>query len=601
MLQDGVTTWSKYPHAIALGDTFKTYDQVIEFAMQPAIQGSTNASEKTGLAEYQDSFKMGELEYYTKPNYADTSVGGNDAINPYWQFNIDDDIIHPLTSVDGIGKNGMGRVYSEKYENNQQILWMTMGIPRYTNLAEFFTESVIEGMAGLMNNGTVEDFGMLSRLIAKGVILAITLPFLPLIAVNKLMRIVNDIPVTKYYGFRNAMSQYYRMVNTILAQLAAGMGLIPLPFKDAQSGGLNENNYRQLFDQVGAPEVLRHGPDVFAMMQKRALRMKGTPPITADELIEDFKKRAEARSWYDKFSDSLIGGMLGGTDFIGFRIERTVDSSENISNQTGQSAIAQKLNQRAAEKMSQNRDLGNGWVAMGKNLVDLTGKIKAAMGAFNKETAIDLGLQVVSGAGMYDIPEVWQDSTFSRSYNFTVKLRSRYGDPVSIFQSEYIPLAMLLAAALPRAVGKNTYTSPFLIRAYCKGMFSVPLGIIDNMSIRRGAPEFGWNYTQLPLEIEVSFTIKDLSPSFFVTMGDLKFLDIIGRNDNMQEYIATLSGIGLSERYYLLVNIRRRFAAWWHIQKTTKFSPIYWGGSFGRSALPRAISSVIPYDYVSQR
>ena len=40
--------------------------------------------------------------FYTSPNYTDTRVGGNDAINPYWQFNRDDDIVPPLLRIPGM-------------------------------------------------------------------------------------------------------------------------------------------------------------------------------------------------------------------------------------------------------------------------------------------------------------------------------------------------------------------------------------------------------------------------------------------------------------------------------------------------------------------
>ena len=611
MLRDSVTDWFKYPHALQLGASFQTHAQSIRFALLGEHPDGSPATPPDGVTsdspeaqqQFIESMYSGELQFFTKACVTDSSVGGNDAINPYWQFCENDDIIHPLNSMDaGRGYKGMGRVYFEKYEVNQQILWMTMGIPKYIGLTDFYLESIIEGLAGVMNTGGSANFGTLSSFLVKGVVLAIKLPFLPIYALQKILNIMQDIPVVKYYGFRNAMLQYFRTVNTILAELSAGMGLIPMPIGDVKTGGVNEAGLQQLYDAVGTPEVLRNGPDIFAIMDKRAAIINNRAVKTTDDLLKEMQKREGSRNWFEDWAEAFTGSMLGGSDFIGFRIERTLDSSESVSNQTGPSALAEKLNQRVAEKREANFNKGNGWIAMGKNIADLVGKIKAT---FNPEAQGDLkglgdlALDVVTGAGNYDLPEVWQNSTFQRSYNFTMMLRARYGDPVSIFQSEYIPLACIMAAAFPRALGRNTFTSPFILRAYCKGMFAVPLGMIDSLSIRRGAPEFGWNYQQLPLQLEISFTIKDLSPSFFLAIADISLWNVLSRNDNMQEYLATLSGIGLQERYFFSANLKRRFAAWWQCFKTTKLSPLYWGNAMGFSSVPRAIAAFIPTDRVS--
>lgn len=90
---------------------------------------------------------------YTSPNYTDTRVGGNDAINPYWQFNRDDDIVPPLLRIPGMEAftSGMGRVYAEMYDDNQEILWMRMGVPEFVNVLQFYTVSGNRQAAIAMN------------------------------------------------------------------------------------------------------------------------------------------------------------------------------------------------------------------------------------------------------------------------------------------------------------------------------------------------------------------------------------------------------------------------------------------------------------------
>ena len=82
---------------------------------------------------------------------------------------------------------------------------------------------------------------------------------------------------------------------------------------------------------------------------------------------------------------------------------------------------------------------------------------------------------------------------------------------MSMFQNIYVPLAMLLAGALPLSTGKQSYTSPFLVEVHSKGRISCRLGLIESMSITRGVGNLAWTDNDEPLGIDVSFTIADLS------------------------------------------------------------------------------------------
>ena len=158
-----------------------------------------------------------------------------------------------------------------------------------------------------------------------------------------------------------------------------------------------------------------------------------------------------------------------------------------------------------------------------------------------------------------------------------------------IFQNCYIPLACLLAAALPRQVGKNSYIQPFLLRAYCRGRFAVSLGIIDSISVRRGSDEFGWTSEGLPTQIDVSWTIKDLSPIIFMGLGGglgdgilPNLSEILESNNNFQEYLSTLSGLGLQERVIAMQQIKRKFKTWLYTSWTTRLlNPYFWGSTIG--------------------
>lgn len=622
---------------------------------------------------------------YASPNYTDTRVGGNDAINPYWQFNRDDDIVPPLLRIPGMEAftSGMGRVYAEMYDDNQEILWMRMGVPEFVNVLNFYTSTGNRNAAITMNQGSIRTLvGKIIRMVFSTAVWAITFPILAPFHISRWMTTLNSERITQYYYFKPAMPLYYEVVNTMLSYLAVGMGLYPtwmfqrsdrtkvLPNGEdkpqaANDSGivLNANNktvaqvkaeagYKArsmtanamiseysksgkfATNECGIPELLKGGPDIFVIMNRRARLFNAQRVnVTTRQLVEEQWKGMQKQSQqfvkpqpkyninkdgsfkevtnnpkegvFSTAFEALKGTLFGAGDFVGFRIERGLNCTENISNQTGPTGISQKLNQIAQQKRDEFDDSGGGSIIarFAKNLSE-----NRSIGDFTKTIGIELASKAASafgvgdiaailtdGSGFIDIPEVWKGSSFSKSYSFNIQLRARYGDPTSIFQSIYIPLLMLLAAALPRSVGDNMYTSPFLINAYCKGKFAVPCGMITDMSISRGKDEFGWSSTNLPTAIDVSFSIKDLSPAVFLSMQDIGFFDTFSRNTSLMEYLDTLSALGIQERLYLMPKSMRKLAAATLIKKNTIFSATYWGAKIGRSPTLRFLTASFPY------
>lgn len=90
----------------------------------------------------------------------------------------------------------------------------------------------------------------------------------------------------------------------------------------------------------------------------------------------------------------------------------------------------------------------------------------------------------------------------------------------------------------------NGYTTPFLVKAYCKGMFNIDMGIITDLSVTRGG-ECQWNDDGLPTQIDVSITIEDLYSNIFMT--DSKFSLAVVQNTAMQDFLANLAGLNLAE------------------------------------------------------
>lgn len=170
-------------------------------------------------------------------------------------------------------------------------------------------------------------------------------------------------------------------------------------------------------------------------------------------------------------------------------------------------------------------------------------------------------VRTVLSGGRLVFPKIWSDSSFSRSYTANMKLVSPSGDKISIFFNILVPLFHVLALTLPRQDTGNDagYVSPFLVRAYYKGMFNIDLGLISSLSITKGA-EGEWTKDGLPTVVDISFEIEDLYQAFYMSMGDAAsaFLGLLplkssgegGSNltTNITEldYIANMCGINVN-------------------------------------------------------
>lgn len=542
-----------------------------------------------------------------------TEVGGSDALNSYWSFNENDDIIYPTYAADPrTCKIGFGRVYAETYQRNQVILWMTFGVPKYAGIWDFYNDAINPELAKAMHSGTSPTASILGRIAGSALIFAFNVATLPLYVLNQIGKVFTTYKITKYYELNITMPLYFRAVNNILGSIATNMGL-------QQAGGVSKDGVKtesvKDYDVNNLPSMLKEGLDIYRIMAKRSTYMttaknNSQNKKSSDELYEIMSRHDKDDNpiegiedeapgfgnmfgWFlDKASDAFTAHATGSTHYIGFRVEKSVDASESFSNSTGQSQLQSNLNSMVSAANEAKFTTMEGTLGQ-SGVTGFISDIGKAFGNFVSGIADSIKVEglfgAITGAGYFDIPEIYKDSSFSSSYSFSTKLVSHYADRVSIFQNCYIPLACLLAAALPRQVGKNSYIQPFLLRAYCRGRFAVSLGIIDSISVRRGSDEFGWTSEGLPTQIDVSWTIKDLSPIIFMGLGGglgdgilPNLSEILESNNNFQEYLSTLSGLGLQERVIAMQQIKRKFKTWLYTSWTTRLlNPYFWGSTIG--------------------
>ena len=282
--------------------------------------------------------------------------------------------------------------------------------------------------------------------------------------------------------------------------------------------------------------------------------------------IGDERSKAKDFDWGNALNSDLKA-TLTSQEFIAFYMDSTDSVSESFSNDTTQSQLLSSINSVSDTAREIGFLLGAGAgidigvmdeAAMSETMANIENISQKYLNGSTILSNLANGFATVATGGKLLFPEIWSDSSFSRNYDINIKLRTPDCDTMSWYLNIYVPLCHLIAlAAGHQTEHVNGYYSPFLIRAYYKGLFNVDMGIITDLSITKGK-EAAWNIDGLPTEVDVSITIKDLygmlsivpanEPKNFVT------------NNILMDYIANTCGININqmdiarslEIYYIL-------------------------------------------------
>lgn len=261
------------------------------------------------------------------------------------------------------------------------------------------------------------------------------------------------------------------------------------------------------------------------------------------------------------YSHGNLANFLGPyAGCIAFYADAGTTVDDSFSNSTSDSQLASTLNNLSESGKELNFLIGNVGGMAGVNLdllgantelnntiTDLTSQVDGILGGGNVMSNILGKATTILAGGRLIFPEIWSDSSFSRSYSCSMKLISPSGDKLSVFLNILVPLYHLLAFTLPRESTNQAYFSPFLVRAYYKGLFNVDMGIIPGLSVTKG-DEGEWTIDGIPTVANVSFEIKDLYEGFY--MSEQKLSTSYGILSNTQEldYIANTCGININDQ-----------------------------------------------------
>ena len=262
-------------------------------------------------------------------------------------------------------------------------------------------------------------------------------------------------------------------------------------------------------------------------------------------------------SW-EKIANESIADKLQYKGGVAFYINAENQISESFSNSSSQSMLASKINGISDLGREMNFLLGGASAATGlavdhftqdkmiaKNEENSKDMVDKMLGANTLIEGVTSGLKTVIAGGKLIFPEIWSDSQFSRDYDISIKLVSPDPDILSLYLNIIVPILHLVGFVAPRSVGNTGYVSPFLVRAFYKGMFNCDMGIITNMSIQKGA-EGAWSPFGIPTVVEVHFTIKELYGTMAITSNKNISQGLL-RNTSLMDYIGNLCGININE------------------------------------------------------
>lgn len=165
---------------------------------------------------------------------------------------------------------------------------------------------------------------------------------------------------------------------------------------------------------------------------------------------------------------------------------------------------------------------------------------------------------VILGESMI-IPQIYSGTTQGNDIQISIPLKCIYGNKYSMCMDFLFPLMHLVALAFPQATSANTFSAPFLVKCFMKGVFTCNLGIVTGISLQYMD---SYNDDGLYMGAVVTLSVQDLYPDISMTPASNPITFV--HNSSLIEYLATKCGLNLLESQFstkvnLLINTLSNF------------------------------------------
>lgn len=401
---------------------------------------------------------------------------------------------------------GVGVTYSEKILSRMPLLFLTPGESTFAAISQSKKTGAIQQFIESFADGITDAETQLSKLL--------------------------DGYEGKFYTMNYAYYQYYKYVNPMCR-----MGAIYLGLHKKEGDEIPDDYYKIDSEWVKNYNWALNGNEEYEY---------------EEEMNEDDNNTS--------FSKVIRRGvdLLYYKSCIPFYINSDVTFSESMSNETVESSLASTINgfsDKARELQfilgtSQNM-VASQYSSIESSLAESKAAVDAMVnnisaGKNNIFSTLVNSVSTIVKGGRLIFPNIWSNSSVSKSYEITIRLTTPDNDKKSWWLNIYVPLCHLIAFVLPHGEYKNGYTSPFLVKAFYKGMFNIDMGIITDMSITKGK-EGGWTKDALPTVVEVRMTIQDLYSQLSITPTGQLLKSNVMQNISEMDYLANLCGVNINE------------------------------------------------------
>ena len=320
----------------------------------------------------------------------------------------------------------------------------------------------------------------------------------------------NDDKAYQYYSMEVNTTEYFNFVNALCQTTARFMGLGNIVYRNRSCTAFDWSNYNQAAEQD-----------------------------------------------YSMFEE--VAGMNNG---ISFAFDPMSSISDTLNNSTKDSDLAGMLNGISEKARELEFMLGTGGISLDiVNSSDYEGALASVSdgvlsGIRNPLSVISSFISNATHGMNVRFPEMWSDSTLSRSYDIDMKFITPYATQFCKWRYVIVPFLHLFCLAAPQS--KDTimnYSRPFLIKAYSRGYFNVEMGLIDSIQWKRYGEGDMISEDGVPTEIDVSISFHDLYQQLAISLFhgaegsekdiamNMQRIAVFFNNSGLMDMLGSLSGV----------------------------------------------------------
>lgn len=424
----------------------------------------------------------------------------------------------------------VGRQYSEKILYNAPIVTIIPGKPKYLPNAKdkgSTTAALIEAASGSFNS---------IQTLIKG----------------------DTSDTLRFYDFERSYIEYMKYVNILCRSCATFLGLehvtvdgTPLTQYDWRNWRFGQDKYTTVAEQTVkslGSKISEFGSSVVDVLG--SIKDKATGSSSTDFKYETTSDDDESEG----SNQSTLEKIMTSYNYVQFYVDPDISVSENISNNTSESKMKSMFDSGSDILKELSFVMNSGGIdanglesfasSAATGLGDAINSVAGGTGIGSSLSRIfSLSSNVIKGENVI-MPDIYQNSSYDKSYTLTTHLRAPYGNKLCYYLEVVVPMMHQIALAIPKQTTANTYGSPFLVKVYAPGKFTCNMGIVSGLSITKNAGDSStWTADGLPNEIDITMQITDLYSDLSMSPQSSPLLFV--NNSSLIEYLAVNCGLSL--------------------------------------------------------